>query len=409
MNDASSPVLSAIRPDAWLLDADVAFLNHGSFGACPRPVLERQQELRALMEREPVEFLVRKLAPLLDESRRRLAELIGAQAADLVFVHNATGGVNSVLRSLKFEPGDEILVSSHDYNACRNVACYAAQRSKATVVEAPLPLPIASPGQVTEAVLRCVTARTRLALLDHITSPTALKFPIEELVRELDRRGIDTLVDGAHAPGMVPLDLERLQAAYYAGNCHKWLCAPKGAGFLYVRRDRQAAIQPPTISHGFNRPREGYSSLQDAFDWPGTLDPTPWLCVGEAIGFLASLLDGGLPALMRRNHELAVLGRRVLCQRLGLRPIGPEAMLGSMAAFQLPDDESVPQGQKWLDGDSRLHDELLFRHGIEVPTFYWPAPPQRIVRISAQAYNHPAQYQRLAEALQHTERIDGHS
>ena len=139
--------------------------------------------------------------------------------------------------------------------------------------------------------------------------------------------------------------------------------------------------------------------MQDAFDWPGTLDPTPWLCVGEAIGFLESLLDGGLPALMRRNHELAVLGRRVLCQRLGLRPIGPEAMLGSMAAFQLPDNESAPQGQKWLDGDNRLHDELLFRRGIEVPTFYWPAAPQRIVRISAQAYNHPAQYQRLAEAL----------
>ena len=255
MNDASSPILAAIRPDAWLLDPAVAYLNHGSFGACPRAVLQRQQKWRAQMEREPVEFLVRHLAPLLDKSRRRLAELIGAQPADLAFVHNATGGVNSVLRSLEFQPGDEILVSSHDYNACRNVARYVARRTAAAVIEASVPLPIAPPEQVTEAVLRCVTARTRLALLDHITSPTALVFPIAELVRELDRRGIDTLVDGAHAPGMVPLDMERLGAAYYAGNCHKWLCAPKGAGFLHVRRDRQAAIQPPTISHGFNRPR----------------------------------------------------------------------------------------------------------------------------------------------------------
>jgi isopenicillin-N epimerase len=336
-----------------------------------------------------------------------LAELIGAQPADLAFVHNATGGVNSVLRSLEFQPGDEILVSSHDYNACRNVARYVARRTAAAVIEAPVPLPVAAPEQVTEAVLRCVTARTRLALLDHITSPTALIFPIAELVRELDRRGVDTLVDGAHAPGMVPLDMERLGAAYYAGNCHKWLCAPKGAGFLHVRRDRQAAIQPPTISHGFNRPRAGYSPLQDAFDWPGTLDPTPWLCVGEAIGFLAALLPGGLPALMRRNHELAVLGRRVLCGRLGLDPIGPEAMLGAMAAFQLSDGPSAPDQPGSLDGDSRLHDELLFGHGIEAPVFYWPAGPQRVLRISAQAYNYPAQYERLAEALRNAEETKG--
>ena len=202
---------------------------------------------------------------------------------------------------------------------------------------------------------------------------------------------------------MVPLDIERLGAAYYAGNCHKWLCAPKGAGFLYVRRDRQSAIQPPTISHGFNRPRDGYSPLQDAFDWPGTLDPTPWICVGEAIGYLGTLLDGGLPALMRRNHELALFGRRVLCGRLGLEPIGPEAMLGAMAAFRLADDRSPAVQPKSLDGDARLHDELLFRHRIELPIMYWPAPPKRVLRISAQAYNHPAQYERLAEALRQAE------
>ena len=303
----------------------MTFLNHGSFGACPLDVLERQQELRAAMEREPVDFLVRRMTPLLDESRDTLAGLIGADPADVVFVQNATAGVNAVLRSLAFRPGDEILVTAHDYNACRNVARYVAGRTGAAVVEAELPLPIDSPQQVVDAVLSRTTPRTRLALLDHITSPTALIFPIAELVRELDRRGIDTLVDGAHAPGMVPLDMKQLGAAYYTGNCHKWLCAPKGAGFLHVRRDRQEGIQPPILSHGWNRPRPGYSPFQDAFDWPGTLDPTAWLCVGEAIRFISTLMPGGLPALIERNHELAMLGRRILCRAAGTRARRPGA------------------------------------------------------------------------------------
>ncbi len=398
----TSPHVSAVHPDAWLLDPAITYLNHGSFGACPRVVLELQQSLRLEMEREPVTFLVRRLPPLLDASRETLAGLIGADPADLVFVQNATGGVNSVLRSLSFRPGDEILVTDQDYNACRNVVRYVAERGGAVVVEVKVPLPVESPQQVVDAVLQRVTARTRLALLDHVTSPTAVVFPIEQLVRGLDRRGVDTLVDGAHAPAMVPLDLSRLGAAYYTGNCHKWLCAPKGAGFLHVRRDRQQGIQPPVISHGWNRPRPGYSPLQDAFDWPGTLDPTPWLCVGEAIRFVSTLLDGGLAALMQRNHELAVLGRRILCRQSGVVAIAAENMLGSMAAVRLPDDDLAspqPETQSPAVAGDRLHDALLGQYGIEVPVFYWPSPPQRLLRISAQAYNHPAQYERLAEAL----------
>jgi isopenicillin-N epimerase len=404
MNDSHSDALtSPIHNDAWLLDPAVTFLNHGSFGACPLDVLERQQELRAAMEREPVDFLVRRMTPLLDESRDALAGLIGAEPADVVFVQNATAGVNAVLRSLDFRPGDEILVTAHDYNACRNVVRYVAGRTGAVVVEAELPLPIASPQEVLEAVLSQTTPRTRLALLDHVTSPTALIFPIAELVRELDRRGIDTLVDGAHAPGMVPLDMKRLGAAYYAGNCHKWLCAPKGAGFLYVRGDRQEGIQPPIISHGWNRPRPGYSPFQDAFDWQGTLDPTAWLCVGAAIRFVSTLMPGGLPALIERNHDLAMLGRRILCRRLGLTPVGQEHMLGSMAAVILPEQMAARylrnQSPDTLD-NAALHDELLLRHNIEVPTYCWPAAPQMILRVSAQAYNHAAQYERLAETLE---------
>ena len=391
------------------------------------------------------------MTPLLDQSRNALAELIGADPADVVFVHNATAGVNSVLRSLSFRPGDEILVTAHDYNACRNVAHYVAEQNWLTVVVADVPLPIDSPRQVIDAVLERVTPRTRLAMLDHITSPTAIVFPIKELVRELKQRGIDTLIDGAHAPGMVPLDVKQLGATYYTGNCHKWLCAPKGAGFLYVRRAWQSGIQPPVISHGWNRPRPGYSAFQDAFDWPGTFDPSAWLCVGEAIRFVSGLMPGGLPALMRRNHELAILAQRILCQRLGLEPVGVDSMLGSMAAVRLPDAPLTPamvevqralrEGEKgdsphlperpagghrrealvvaqmgtvpffprpvdcvMVPGgaDCRLHDRLLADFGIEVPVFYWPVPPRMILRISAQAYNDQAQYERLAEAMEMT-------
>ncbi len=401
INTSDSSRLSAIHPDAWLLDPAITFLNHGSFGACPRVVLERQHELRLEMEREPVDFLVRKMTPLVDESREAIARLIGADPADVVFVQNATAGVNSVMRSLEFRPGDEILVTAHDYNACRNVIRYVAQRTGAVVVQADVPLPISSSRQVTDAILERVTPRTRVAMLDHITSPTALVFPIEEIVRELDRRGVDTLVDGAHGLAMVPLNMNRLGAAYYTGNCHKWLCAPKAVGFLHVRRDRQQGIQPTIVSHGWNKPRPGYSPFQDAFDWPGTLDPTPWFCIADCIRFLDGLMPGGLEALMRRNHDLAIFGQRILCQRLGLAPVGVESMLGSMAAVHLPDNAAAfdAQGQPQPAEEYRLNNELFAEFKVEVPTFYWPAAPKTLLRVCAHAYNHPAQYERLAEVL----------
>jgi isopenicillin-N epimerase len=254
---------------------------------------------------------------------------------------------------------------------------------------------------VIEAVLARVTPRTRLAILDHITSPTAIVFPMEQLVRRLAERGVDVLADGAHAPGMLPLELDRLGAAYYTGNCHKWLCSPKGAGFLYVRPDRQDGLQPPVISHGYNQPRLGYSPFQDAFDWQGTVDPTPWLCVGESIRYVSGLVPGGVAGLMRRNREMALAARRLLCERLDLRPVCAESMLGSMAAFMLPD---VPAATTAADPAApvplpRLGRELSDRFSVELPVFYWPAQPQTILRISAQVYNSLDQYERLAGAL----------
>ena len=229
---------------AWPLDPAVTFLNHGSCGACPRPVLQAQQAWRDQMEAEPIDFLGRQLPGLMDATRIALAAFVGADADDLAFVPNATAGVNTVLRSLRFQPGDELLATSLEYNASLNALRFAAEGASASVVIAEIRLPVHDPGQVVAAILARVTPRTKLALISHVTSPTAIIFPIAQLVNELHRRGIDTLVDGAHGPGMVPLELDAIGAAYYTGNGHKWLSAPKGSAFLHVRRDRQASIRP---------------------------------------------------------------------------------------------------------------------------------------------------------------------
>jgi isopenicillin-N epimerase len=381
---------------AWALDPAVTMLNHGSFGACPHVVLQRQQELRCQMEARPVQFLARQMGALLDASRQRLAETIGADPQDLVFVPNATAGVNSVLRSLPFHEGDEILVTVHGYNACNNVADFVARQCRATVVVAQVPSPVHSPHDVIDAVMSRVGPKTRMALLDHISSPSACVFPLESIVQQLTRQGIETLIDGAHAPGMVPVDLQRIDATYYTGNCHKWLCAPKGAGFLYVRRDRQDSILPPVISHGYNRPRPGYSRFQDLFDWPGTYDPTAWLCVGTAIDFLSDLLPGGLSALIRRNYQYALAAQSLLTEGLSARPLCPPEMLGSMAAVELGDDPSPPA--EFVD-QHRLNQELFDRYQIEVPVYFFPAVPRVVLRVSAQAYNHPSDYHRLIAAV----------
>ena len=236
----------------WALDPDVAYLNHGSFGACPSAVLAHQAELRRRIEREPFRFFARDLEGLLDRAREEAAGVFGASPEDLAFVPNATTGINTVLRSLDLGPGDEILTTDHLYNACRTALEFTAGRTGARIVAARVPFPLAAEGEIVEAVLDEVTDRTRFALLDHVTSATALVFPIGALVARLRSAGIETIVDGAHAPGMVPLDLDRIGAAYYAGNAHKWLCAPKGAAFLHVRRDRQEGLHPLSISHGYD-------------------------------------------------------------------------------------------------------------------------------------------------------------
>lgn len=378
----------------WALDPAVTFLNHGSFGACPREVLAAQDELRARLERQPVQFMVRDLPGLQDEVQARVAAFLGADPQDVVAVPNATAGVNTVLRSLELRAGDELLLSDHGYRACRNAAEAVAQRG-ARVAVARVPFPLRGPDDVRAAFRAAATPRTRLALIDQVTSPTGLVFPIDELVAELQGRGIDVLVDAAHAPGMLPVHLDRTGAAYTTGNLHKWVCAPKGAAFLHVRRDRQAAVRPLAISHGATVSLRGRSRFQREFEWTGTTDPTAWLAVPAALRCLGAMLPGGWDAVRRANHELAVAARRTLCEALGIAPPCPEAMLGSLAALPLPDAPTADDPPE----PHPLQEALLARHGIEVPVFSWPRPPARMFRVSAQLYNRAEEYAALARAL----------
>jgi isopenicillin-N epimerase len=395
-------VPSEFRP-LWSLDPSVDFLNHASFGAAPTAVLDAQAAVRQRMEAEPVAFFSRDLEGLLDDARATLGAFVGADPDDLAFVDNATTGVNAVLRWLPLAAGDEVLVTDHEYNACRNALDAAAATAGTRVVVVTLPFPTEGPENVMARVLAAVTPRTRLAVLDHVTSATALVFPIEDLVAELAARGVETLVDGAHAPGMLDVQLDRLGAAYYAANLHKWVCAPKGAGFIHVRRDRQADFHPLVVSHGANSPRTDRSRFRLESDWTGTRDPSAWLAVPTAIELIGGLLPGGWPAVRLRNRDLALRGRDLLCTALATTAPAPDPMIGSMASVPLPVEEAAGQVQGVdLYGDP-VHHGLLAR-GIQVMVTPWPQRPggepwRRLIRISAALHNDLDQYRRLASAL----------
>ncbi len=381
----------------WSLDPGMAYLNHGSFGACPVPVLEAQSRWRAQFEREPIVFVMQELEGLLDGARAGLASFVGADPEDLAFVPNATTGVNTILRSLVFEEGDELLTTSHEYNACRNALEFVAGRSGARVVVVDIPFPVESPEAIVEAVAAGITPRTRLGLFDHVTSLTGMVMPVRPLVALFAERGIDTLVDGAHAPGMLPLKLSELGATYYTGNCHKWLCTPKGAAFLYVRRDRQPSIRPLAISHGANADRPERSRFRLEFDWTGTDCPSAYLCVPESIRFMGSLLPGGWTELMNRNRSLTLEARARICSALGVDPPCPDEMIGTLASIPLgPGDYTFTTTALAFDP---IEEILRDRYHIEVPVLACPDGPASLIRIACQIYNSIEQYEYLADAL----------
>jgi isopenicillin-N epimerase len=381
----------------WSLDPSVVFLNHGSFGACPLRILERQQELRSEMEREPVEFLYRRFEPRIDEARESLGRFLGASADDIAFLPNATTSVNTVLRSLSFAPGDELLTTDHEYNACRNVLNFVAQQSGAKVVVAAVPFPLSSPREIVDLIQSAVTSRTRLFLVDHVTSATGLIFPVEPIVRALAERGIDTLIDGAHVPGMLPLKLDELGAAYYTGNCHKWMCTPKGSAFLHVRRDRQPLLRPLVLSHGANSLRTDRSRFRLEFDFTGTDDPTPFLCIPEAIAFFETIVPGGWEEVRSRNRSLALRGRAILQEAVEIPAPSPEEMVGSLAAVPLPPREDGLDLPPMSQDPVAKH--LFETYRIEALVSVWPRSPGRVLRASAQLYNDESQFETLSRAL----------
>ncbi len=369
----------------WLLDEDIIFLNHGSFGACPRSVLDVQRNWQDRLEAEPVRFMTRELPAHLDAARTELATFVGARANDLVFVQNATDGANAVLRSLlpSFEPGGELLTTSHAYRAIRQTMRYVAGLCGARVVDASVPFPIADPEEVMKAIASAITPKTALAVIDHITSPTGVIFPVKDIIALFKARGIPVLIDGAHTPGQIELNLDTLGADYYIGNCHKWLFAPKGAAFLWVDKKHQAKLHPTVISHFLG---EGF---QSEFGWTGTQDPSAFLSVPAGIEFHRTLSAAGSRAYTRK---MLLDARDKITAILGVPLSAPEEMLAQLCAFPLPYDPEATDERV-----QHLHDILFDEYRIEVPAMN--ANGKLYVRISCTAYNDESDFDALAAAL----------
>ncbi len=381
----------------FLLEPGLVFLNHGSFGACPAPVFEACQRWQRELERNPVAFLGRRSAGLLRAARERLAAFVGAAADDLVFVPNATTGVNIVARSLRLAPGDEVLTTDHEYGACDATLRVMCQRAGAVLRRVALPLPF-EPDGFAARLLAAATPRTRLIFASHITSTTALVFPVAELCARAREAGIATLIDGAHAPGQIELDLTALDADYYTGNAHKWLCAPKGAAFLHVRAEHQAALDGGVVSWGWLAEERaagggghtgfdayvGTTMLERRLQWQGTRDVAPWLAVQAALDFLAAHEWPAHRALAQARSR--ALQARVTA-RNGLAPIGDDAALAP---------QMVPLPVRTADGEG-LRRWLAESRRIEVPVTQHAG--QHFVRVSVQAYTTDEELSALEAAL----------
>ena len=373
--------------ELFLLRPDMTFLNHGSFGACPRPVFATYQAWQRELEAQPVEFLGRRFNDLLAEARGRLAAFVGARANDVVFVPNATTGVNIVARSLALQPGDEVLATDHEYGATDRTWRLLCRKQGAIYINRPLPLPVTTPENVLEQFWAGVTPRTRVIFISHITSPTALTWPVAAICQRARAAGILTVVDGAHAPGQIELDLSSLGADFYTGNCHKWLCAPKGAAFLFARPAVQHLIEPLIISWGWESEKPGQSRFIDYLEWTGTHDIAAYLSVPAAIDFQAAY---AWDSVRRSCHALVQQARQQINALTGLAPICPDegVWFQQMATIRLPacDTESLKE---------RLWEEWK----IEVPIITWNRAP--LLRVSIQAYNDEADLARLIDALRH--------
>ena len=376
----------------FLLREDVTFLNHGSFGACPRPVFETYQRFQLELEREPVDFLGRRLTELMREPRVALGAFLGTSAENVVGVVNATGGLNIVAQSLDLKEGDEILTTDHEYSALEKTWAYVARRTGAKIVVVKVPMPFASEQAFTEAIVAGMTSRTRVLFLSHITSPTALVFPIEPSIAEARRRGIWSVIDGAHTPGHIPLDLDAMGVDFYSGNCHKWMMTPKGSAFLYARPEVQGLLNPLVISHGWTADSKqpdakgafGNSPFIDEIEMQGTRDPSAMLAIPSAITFRE---DHDWAAVQRACTALAQETAGRLSELTCLPPLSaPEFSAPQMVAMPIPECDPLD-----------VHKQLWERFKIEIPVFKWQ--DHYIARLSVQGYNSRPQMDYLLEAL----------
>lgn len=366
---------TAIRHE-WALDPNALIVNHGSFGAAPRAVLAAQDEWRRQLEAEPTRFMSQVLPGALRAAAGTLGRFLGAEGQDVAFVVNATSGCNAVLRSIRFQPGDEILSLSHVYGAVGKTIRYVASRTGAVPVQATLPFPRPDDDAVLANVKAALTPRTRLAVIDHITSSSAVVLPLARIIALCHAEGVPVLVDGAHAPGQVEVDLTALDVDWYTGNCHKWLSAPKGCAFLYARRDRQHDLHPTVISHGYG---DGFIA---EFDWTGTWDPSAQLSVTAALDFHARL---GGSALMARNAALAFAAGNLVAARLGTETGTGNAPTAAMAMVRLP---------RVAAAEAPALRQRLFAAGTDAPLHAHDGAVW--LRLSAYAYNDLAEYDRLA-------------
>ena len=378
----------------WALDPTWVHLNHGSYGACPRPVLAEQSRLRTRLEANPTRWFDEEYPAAVERARARLAEFVGSSAAALAFVANATSGVNTALRAVaaRLAPGDQVLVTDTAYHACRNAVESIAALHRLDVVVATVPERLAGPDEVVRAVLAAAGPRTRVALLDHVTSADAVVYPIRALVAALEPR-VTVIVDGAHAPGMVELDVDAVGASFYTGNCHKWLCAPKGAAFLCVGEAWRDAVTPLTISHGWSDPRGADEGrFHGQFDWPGTTDPTAWLCVPAALDAIGDLRPGGWAQVRAEGHDRVLAGARVLGDAFGTEPLVPASMIGSMVVVPLsgPAARFGPDELTALARTHRIEAKFAPGRGSAAATG---------IRLSAHLYNDARDYERIAAVL----------
>jgi isopenicillin-N epimerase len=378
----TAPAYGAAARGDWPLDPAVTYLNHGGYGVAPNEVLAVAAEWRARIERNPMAFITEELAGAWRQAAATLAAHLGARGEDLVFVGNATEGCNAVLRSLDFRPGDEIVVTDLAYDAIAQAVRYAAERSGARIVEIAVKLPLADLAIVKEAVAARLSPRTRLVVIDHIASKSALVLPVAEIAALARSSGARVLIDGAHAPGQVPLDLPATGADWYVGNCHKWLMAPRGCGFLWAPPERQTPLHPLAISHGYG------SGFLAEFDWTGTRDPSPFLAIPAGIA-CHQRLGGG--ALMTRNAALAREAAQLLAKAWGTAILGPEGAFAAMVTVRLPASAGPPESalgvQRRLQRQHNIAAAIVAQAGA-----LW-------VRIAAQAYNERSDYERLAAAL----------